>query len=70
METWNEIHTVEQCLKVKVLAEGQVFSKHMTGHILKVFDTSMKIRVMQASTNPWSCLILDWITVISPSLAT
>lgn len=66
----HEIHIVKQCLKIEVSTEGQIFNKHKTGHTLKIFETREKVIVLQASTDSWSRLILDWIKVISPILAT
>lgn len=55
----HEIHIVKQCLKIEVLAEGQVFNKHKTGHTLKIFEAREKMIVLQASTDSWSHLNLD-----------
>lgn len=37
-----KFHGVEQCLKIDVLAEREVFKRHITVYFLKIFETRVK----------------------------
>lgn len=65
-----KFQTVEQCLKIKVLAEREVFNKHIIGHVFMIIVIRVKMRLMKSSAHPWPYLVLDWMKVISLSLST
>lgn len=69
METWHDIpHSYTVLLSGNPVRQ-RVFKKDMAGHFLKIFDTRVKMRLIQTLIQPWTYLNIDCIKGISLSLA-